>query len=635
MQLRAPLLALFMTLAHSVASRIERRDFRRRVGRYGASALARRRSGQLLRDDAMNQPAPFPTITICRRRSRLLFASALLIFAAALAAWTAPASAGTGWSSTDFLVTDFCNSSCSSSKGILVYDANFSFRGYLDANLVGAHSLDFTSDGRIVALGIPPNAQNHVVRIYDNTGTQVGGFSNPNVGSNVSGVIRVGPSDHLFIAAQYEGNGIKELDLSGNLLRVIGTDQQYTEVAFTPANDLWALRFNATAIDIFDVPTGTRTSTFVGDNGQPYVTRARASAGTNTMLSADYGPLGFERLPDGSYLRTFSDNMGGSQLVGGVTRGPGGDIFVALLQSPSLARWKSGGSWVGVVSLSGLNYTPYDVLWAGNWVPPHQPPSLSGPDGVDCVLPGSPISFQESATDPEGTLTTLSATSLPAGASFPAVSAIATVTGSFNWTPGGADIGNHTITFSASDSGSPILTTTKNVNISVVSSSPITSHPQPQSICAGQTATFSTSATATGYQWQSSIDGISWTDITGATSSSYTTSPQYSGGYYRCIVTATCGPIATNAARLTITPLPASPGNSLRATKNSPSSVHLNWASCTAASSYRILRCAASSAPCSPSLLGTTGAISIDDTTASGAVLWYAVESANACGVTP
>lgn len=70
----------------------------------------------------------------------------------------------------------------------------------------------------------------------------------------------------------------------------------------------------------------------------------------------------------------------------------------------------------------------------------------------------------------------------------------------------------------------------------------ILSSPAQTEVFEGQTATFALvlSGTAT-YQWQSSPDGLAWSDIPGATSNSYsianTVRATHDGGYYRCVYT--------------------------------------------------------------------------------------------------
>jgi hypothetical protein len=99
----------------------------------------------------------------------------------------------------------------------------------------------------------------------------------------------------------------------------------------------------------------------------------------------------------------------------------------------------------------------------------------------------------------------------------------------------------------------------------------VSAQPQNAITCTGSSHTFSVSGTGTGitYQWQISTDGaITYTNITGATSSLYTVSSvttAMNGNRYRCVVIGTCTPAVNSAAAVltviapvTITAQPAS-----------------------------------------------------------------------------
>lgn len=92
----------------------------------------------------------------------------------------------------------------------------------------------------------------------------------------------------------------------------------------------------------------------------------------------------------------------------------------------------------------------------------------------------------------------------------------------------------------------------------------IGTQPQATTVADGATATFTVAATVTQnatltYQWQDSPDGVTFTNITGATSASYTT-PALSnatddGKEYRVIVSVTGGTsVTSNAVAVTVTP---------------------------------------------------------------------------------
>lgn len=101
-------------------------------------------------------------------------------------------------------------------------------------------------------------------------------------------------------------------------------------------------------------------------------------------------------------------------------------------------------------------------------------------------------------------------------------------------------------------------------SFSVTSSGPtINTQPSNQTVTTPATATFSVSATASGgslsYQWQRQPSGGSFSDISGATSSSYTTgATSVSGGShnngdaYRCVVTDSNGSTTSSSATLTV-----------------------------------------------------------------------------------
>lgn len=87
----------------------------------------------------------------------------------------------------------------------------------------------------------------------------------------------------------------------------------------------------------------------------------------------------------------------------------------------------------------------------------------------------------------------------------------------------------------------------------------ITDQPDSIEVYEGQTATFTVAATGGGlsYQWQKSDNaGVDWSNISGATSSSYTTAATVrttdNDDQFRCVVTNTAGTVNSNAATLTV-----------------------------------------------------------------------------------
>lgn len=85
----------------------------------------------------------------------------------------------------------------------------------------------------------------------------------------------------------------------------------------------------------------------------------------------------------------------------------------------------------------------------------------------------------------------------------------------------------------------------------------ITKQPENAEVTAGEDATFTVEATgySLSYKWQSSSDGTTWTDISGATSATYTITTEASdnGKSYHCVITDGDSNSATSsAATLTV-----------------------------------------------------------------------------------
>ena len=94
-------------------------------------------------------------------------------------------------------------------------------------------------------------------------------------------------------------------------------------------------------------------------------------------------------------------------------------------------------------------------------------------------------------------------------------------------------------------------------NISVTAVPPtITTHPVSQSVCSGANVSFSSSATGGTpvVKWQTSSDGITWSDINGAVNATltFTVSAADNNKQYRAVWTNSDGPASSNPATLTV-----------------------------------------------------------------------------------
>src|SRR3989442_9785248 len=81
--------------------------------------------------------------------------------------------------------------------------------------------------------------------------------------------------------------------------------------------------------------------------------------------------------------------------------------------------------------------------------------------GNKSVAENAALTFTISATDPDSDTVSYSATGLPAGATLNAT------TGAFSWTPGYDQAGSYPVTFTATDNGSPALSASEAITITV------------------------------------------------------------------------------------------------------------------------------------------------------------------------
>ncbi|NCT73191.1 MAG: T9SS type A sorting domain-containing protein [Chitinophagaceae bacterium] len=102
------------------------------------------------------------------------------------------------------------------------------------------------------------------------------------------------------------------------------------------------------------------------------------------------------------------------------------------------------------------------------------------------------------------------------------------------------------------------ITTSAFATLTVQTAPSVSAAPQNATLCEASNATFNVTAAGTGlsYQWQSSPDGNTFTNIASANSNSYTVNnitPSISGSQYRVVVSGTCpSPATSSAATLTV-----------------------------------------------------------------------------------
>jgi hypothetical protein len=163
---------------------------------------------------------------------------------------------------------------------------------------------------------------------------------------------------------------------------------RYHGVAVLPGNVLWAgfdsrgylrharngeiISADVTDINVFDLVTGSQIGSFTLDQGQLGANAMFYSTSTNTVLITDrQSDAVYERATDGKFLRSFT--APGMGEMAGVTRGPGGHVFVTDFHDNGVYRWTADGGFVGFFPLSRPFLT--NIVWTGNSIP--EPASMS------------------------------------------------------------------------------------------------------------------------------------------------------------------------------------------------------------------------------------------------------------------
>ncbi|MBM3915490.1 MAG: T9SS type A sorting domain-containing protein [Sphingomonadales bacterium] len=161
-------------------------------------------------------------------------------------------------------------------------------------------------------------------------------------------------------------------------------------------------------------------------------------------------------------------------------------------------------------------------------------------------------------------ITLTSTTTAPTGTSISISPSPVAVGSSFTVTLNNANLlapGTYNIVVSGSASGAPTRTVTVVFQVSAGAGPSVSTQPASQAVCAGVAASFTVaSATASSYQWQSSVGGGAFSNIAGATSSTLTvsnTTVSMSGNLYRCVVAGQCGSTNSSQATLTVNATPA------------------------------------------------------------------------------
>jgi hypothetical protein len=247
--------------------------------------------------------------------------------------------------------------------------------------------------------------------------------------------------------------------------------------------------------------------------------------------------------------------------------------FSAAAVGAANTQWQSstngGSTWINIVgatsstysfvasaTMSGSQYRAYYTNAAG-----------AAASSAATLTVGTPITITsnpQSAAVASGTSVTLTTSAI--GSPAPTVQWQLSTDNALTYTNiASATTTSYTVTVTTAMSGykyravftSPFgVAATSPATLTISAAPAITANPVSQSVVAGTTVNFTAAATsATSTQWQSSTNGGStWTNITGATSATYSVvaSATMSGYQYRVLFTNAVGSATTTAATLTV-----------------------------------------------------------------------------------
>jgi hypothetical protein len=229
----------------------------------------------------------------------------------------------------------------------------------------GVQAINFDKQGRLVTYNFFANE----VRVYDPSGTLVGGFnSTTSPMLTPGGDIMVMPDGNYIVGTS--ANGARVFTPQGAFVRQYG-EGRLTSIALLPDHKLWAGNSNSLTMNVFDTDSGDQVGSFMLDQ-QTRPSYQQYSATTNTVLvidtDRDAGGI-FERDLTGTLLRQF--HLPVAQVgISGATRGLGGDVYGTHSWYPPSyydeTRWSASGTLIDQKAIWDVAITPTRILWVGN-----------------------------------------------------------------------------------------------------------------------------------------------------------------------------------------------------------------------------------------------------------------------------
>jgi len=188
--------------------------------------------------------------------------------------------------------------------------------------------------------------------------------------------------------------------------------------------------------------------------------------------------------------------------------------------------------------------------------------TLTSPNGGENLCPGGQTSVTWSSSGVTNVKIDLST---DGGGTFPTtlVASTSASAGTWTWNISSSQAAGTNYKVKISDASNQTLNSVSNASFSIVGQTAISAHPQPLTVCTGQSATFNVTASGPGLSYSWKLNNVA---IPNTNSSTYTINSVATGnaGSYTCAVTGSCNTVTSNAASLTVEESPtitAQPAN--------------------------------------------------------------------------
>lgn len=306
--------------------------------------------------------------------------------------------------------------------------------------------------------------------------------------------------------------------LSGAQIQSV-TATSFVMLATLNFTGIWNLRVNNSdggQSNIFNFTVGTNCTYSINPTNQSFV----AAGGTGSVAVTTGSGCGW----------TATSNAAWISVTSGASGNGNGTVNYSVAVNSGAAR-------SGTITIAGQTFTVTQGC---------TDTAITSPPVSQTVCPGSPVSFSVTATG-AGTLSyqwRKNTIGIPGatGSTFTIPSAVAGDAGAYS-----------VVVTGACDS-----VTSSAVTLTINSAPSVTTQPVNQSVTAGGSATFTAAASgvpAPSLQWQVSTDGVSFSNASGATSTTLTLSNvtlAQNGSRYRAVFTNSCGTATSNPATLNV-----------------------------------------------------------------------------------